>query len=118
MDGTRRRGALLGLGNVAVPGHLPGWRTRADCEIVAASDSKPATRAVCACTLPAARWHDSVESLLAHEALDFVDICAPPSSHAPLIEAALTRALHVLCEKPLASAREVLARLLKRPAAA
>ena len=42
MDGTRRRGALLGLGNVAVHGHLPGWRTRADCEIVAATDANPA----------------------------------------------------------------------------
>jgi len=114
MDGTRRRGALLGLGNVAVHGHLPGWRTRADCEIVAATDANPARRAVCAEALPAARWHDSVESLLAHEALDFVDICTPPSSHAPLIEAALTRGLHVLCEKPLVSAPEVLARLLER----
>ena len=46
-----------------------------------------------------------------HEALDFVDICTPPSSHAPLIEAALTRGLHVLCEKPLVRAPEELARL-------
>ena len=118
MGGTRRRGALLGLGNVAVHGHLPGWRTRADCEIVAATDLSPARRAVCAEVLPAARWHDSVESLLAHEALDFVDVCTPPSSHAVLIEAALARGLHVLCEKPLVSAPETLSHLLTRARAA
>ena len=114
MGGTRRRGALLGLGNVAVHGHLPGWRTRSDCEIVAATDASPARRAVCREVLPAARWYDSVESLLAHEALDFVDICTPPSSHALLIEAALSRRLHVLCEKPLVGAPEALARLVTR----
>src|SRR5262249_14334533 len=37
----------------------------------------------------------------AGEALDFVDICTPPSSHAALIEDALQAGLHVLCEKPL-----------------
>jgi len=107
----RRRGALIGLGNVAVHGHLPGWQARRDCEIVAATDVSPVRQAECAARLPAARWHDSVESLLAREALDFVDICTPPSSHAPLIEAALARGVHVLCEKPLVSARDELARL-------
>jgi predicted dehydrogenase len=95
------RGAILGLGNVAVHGHLPGWRARSDSVIVAATDASPARRAACAAELPAARWHDSVESLLADSDLDFVDICTPPSSHAPLIQAALGRGLHVLCEKPL-----------------
>ena len=35
------------------------------------------------------------------ETLDFVDICAPPGSHAALIKRALDAGLHVLCEKPL-----------------
>ncbi len=107
----RRRGAVIGLGNVAVHGHLPGWQARGDCEIVAATDASAARRAECGSRLPAARWHDSVESLLADETLDFVDICTPPSSHAPLIEAAIARGLHVLCEKPLVGAPAELARL-------
>jgi len=95
------RGAVLGLGNVALHGHVPGWRGRADVEIVAAADARPSQRAECEVRLPGARWYDSPEALLGREPLDFVDICVPPSSHAPLILRALDRGLHVLCEKPL-----------------
>lgn len=112
MGGTRRlRGAVIGLGNVAVNGHLPGWHERADLAIVAATDAIPGRREACRRALPEARWHDSVESLLASDDLDFVDICTPPSSHAALIEAALARSLHVLCEKPLVGSLAELDRL-------
>jgi predicted dehydrogenase len=119
MGGTRRlRGAVIGLGNVAVNGHLPGWRERADCAIVAVTDASPGRREVGRSVLPEARWHDSVESLLASDDLDFVDICTPPSSHAGLIEAALGRSLHVLCEKPLVGSLAELDRLSSRARAA
>jgi predicted dehydrogenase len=95
------RGAIIGVGNVAVHGHVPGWRRRRDVEIVAGTDTRTAERARLAAHLPGCRWHDSIEALLAEPGLDFVDICTPPSSHAPLIRAALARGLHVLCEKPL-----------------
>lgn len=112
MGGTRRlRGAVIGLGNVAVHGHLPGWRQRDDAVIVAATDLHPARRAECRERLPQARWHESVDSLLAADDLDFVDVCSPPSSHAALIEAALARGLHVLCEKPLVASLAELDRL-------
>jgi predicted dehydrogenase len=103
-----KRGAIVGLGNVAVHGHLPGWLSRHDVEIVAATDVRPSQREVCARHLPGARWHDSAESLLS-EPLDFVDISTPPSSHAPLIAAALGHGLHVLCEKPLVRSLDELA---------
>jgi predicted dehydrogenase len=95
------RGGLIGVGNVAVHGHLPGWRRRADARIVAVTDARPERRAAAAAALPGARWHDSPAALIAAEALDFVDVCTPPDSHAALAEAALRRGLHVLCEKPL-----------------
>ncbi len=107
------RGAIIGFGNVAVHGHVPGWRRRHDAEIVAVTDSRPAQRAVVAEHLPDSRWHDSADALLAEPALDFVDICTPPSSHAPLIQTALERSLHVLCEKPLVSSPEELESLTR-----
>ena len=97
------RGAIIGLGNVALDGHLPGWSAREGVEIVAVTDVQRDRRAEAVTRLPGARWFDTAEALLEQTGLDFVDICTPPSSHAGLIERALTRGLHVLCEKPLVS---------------
>jgi predicted dehydrogenase len=105
------RGAIVGLGNIAVHGHLPAWRGRADVTIVAATDARPEQRAALDAQLPGARWYPTVEALLAEATLDFVDVCTPPSSHAPLITAALERGLHVLCEKPLVHSPDDLAAL-------
>jgi predicted dehydrogenase len=96
-----RRGAIIGLGNAALDGHLPGWSAREDVEIVAVTDVQRDRRTEASSRLPGARWFDTAQALLDDPRLDFVDICTPPSSHAPLIEGALARGLHVLCEKPL-----------------
>jgi predicted dehydrogenase len=100
------RGALIGFGNVAVHGHLPGWLGRRDVEITAVTDAHPARRVECNTRLPGARWYDSPQELLDAADVDFVDICTPPSSHAPLTGQALHRGRHVLCEKPLVVALE------------
>ena len=105
------RGAIIGLGNVALDGHLPGWTAREGVEIVAVTDVQRDRRAEAAARMPHARWFDTAEALLEHAELDFVDICTPPSSHAPLIEHALARGLHVLCEKPLVRSPVELARV-------
>lgn len=95
------RGAIIGLGNVAVHGHLPGWLARPDIAIVAATDVNAAREDELKQRVPQARWHASVDSLLVGEVLDFVDICTAPAAHAGLIRTALHHDLHVLCEKPL-----------------
>ena len=110
------RGAVIGFGNVAANGHLPGWRRRGDVEIVAATDTAPARRDAFLAQCPNGRWYATPEALLANEALDFADICAPPGSHARLIVQALEAGLHVLCEKPLVTTMED-ARLVRHAAA-
>jgi predicted dehydrogenase len=95
------RGAFIGFGNVAAKGHLPGWQSRNDLRIVAATDALSSRRAAFLEACPDGRWYDGVDDLLSGETLDFVDICTPPSSHAALINRALEAGLHVLCEKPL-----------------
>jgi predicted dehydrogenase len=102
------RGAIIGLGNVALHAHMPGWLSRHDVEIVAATDTDPARQAACAAQVPGSRWYDTADGLLGGAELNFVDICTPPSSHAALIRAALARGLHVLCEKPLVGSLEAL----------
>ena len=95
------KGAFIGFGNVAANGHLSGWRAREDVKIVAATDAAASRREAFLAACPGGRWHETVDDLLAGEKLDFVDICAPPGSHAALIERALDAGLHVLSEKPL-----------------
>ena len=102
------RGAILGAGNVALRGHLPGWLAREDVAIVAAADPRPEARAALAERVPNLRAYETSEELLSREPLDFADICAPPAMHAALIRAALEKGLHVLCEKPLVLASEEL----------
>jgi predicted dehydrogenase len=106
-----QRGAIIGLGNVALHGHLPGWRRRRDVEIVAVTDARPEQHALVSAHAPGARWYATAAELLAEASVDFVDICTPPSSHAELIRGALERSRHVLCEKPLVSSPGDLAAL-------
>ncbi len=102
------RGAILGAGNVALHGHLPGWLARQDVAITAAADPRPEGREAIHERLPNLRWYETAQELLAREELDFADICAPPAMHARLIGEALEKGLHVLCEKPLVLAPEEL----------
>ena len=94
------KGAFIGFGNVAANGHLPGWRARDDVRIIAATDAAASRRDAFLAVRPDAQWYDTVDDLLSTK-LDFVDVCAPPGSHAALIERALNAGLHVLSEKPL-----------------
>lgn len=94
------RGAIIGYGNVAASGHLPGWNAHPGFDIVAAADATASRRDAFRADIPNGTAYDDPADMLASENLDFVDICTPPASHAPLVEAALTAGLHVLCEKP------------------
>ena len=107
------RGAIIGLGNVAVNGHLPGWEGCERAQIVAAADALDPRLVEHRWRLPKARFYTEVEALLASEPLDFLDICTPPGTHASLTRLALQRGLHVLCEKPLVLSLDEL-RLVRR----
>ncbi|HEX4447202.1 MAG TPA: Gfo/Idh/MocA family oxidoreductase [Polyangiaceae bacterium] len=101
------RGAIVGYGFISERGHMPAYRlpgpTKFD--IVAVADICAARRAKARAALPDARVYASHEELLAAEGgrIDFVDVTTPPSEHGPIARAALSRGLHVLCEKPLAT---------------
>src|SRR5262249_51426445 len=107
---VRLRGALLGAGNIALRGHAPRWMGDPglvqDVEIVAVADLSSANRAAASKLFPGARTYDNAEALLAEERLDFCDICTPPFTHRPLVEAAAARGVSVLCEKPIATSVE------------
>jgi predicted dehydrogenase len=98
------KGALIGLGNVGLGGHLPGWQSSSDFQIVMGVDPVPDRRALLTKMLPDAATFASIAELPAW--LDFVDICTPPHTHFELVLYSLERGLHVLCEKPLVLSKE------------
>ena len=66
---ARRERRIIGLGNVALHGHLPGWRARRTSRSSPSPTCGPAQRAACAeRLLPARAGYDSAESLLAERA--------------------------------------------------
>ncbi len=97
---ARLRGAIVGFGNVAANGHWPGFAASPEIEIVAIVDRSPSRRQ--AARAADVRVFESIEALAeSGEAIDFVDIATPPSSHVPITRFALARGWHVACEKPL-----------------
>ncbi len=95
------KGAIVGFGNIAVNGHLPGYRTHSDIVISAVMDVMPQASEKCADILPHAAFYNDLDTLLADQDVDFVDIATPPGTHADNILKALKHDRHVLCEKPL-----------------
>ena len=99
------RGALIGLGNIAIRGHLPAFLKdevlQSKMKIVAAMDIVASGENSVKEHLPEARFYDDLQSLLRNEQLDFVDICSPPHTHADCIHACASKGHHILCEKPL-----------------
>ena len=100
------RGAIIGLGNVAIHAHLPVWQRSDDFTIEAIVEPVPERVEMGKRLLPQARIYPSMEALLSENGVDFVDICTPPCFHTELALAACGSGLHVFCEKPLSLSTE------------
>lgn len=95
-----RNGAVVGFGTIAETTHL-GALAAAGMHVVAVVETADDRCAEVLRALPYARIYRDVAQLLAHEKLDFVDICTPPHAHYKAACAAMEAGVHVLCEKPL-----------------
>jgi len=94
------RGAIIGLGNVALNGHIPAWMNCKDFQIAAGLDPSAKQKDLFRAKLPGIETFSTLEECGSVN-LDFVDICTPPNTHFAIIKKALERGLHVICEKPL-----------------
>lgn len=110
---SRLRGAIIGFGNMAENGHLPGWRKHRQVSIQAICDPSTDRRRRAREILPSVRTYARHEDLYEKEHLDFVDICTPPPLHAVMMKEALGRGLHVLCEKPFVGSRSDFRKILR-----
>jgi len=109
------RVAIAGAGFVA-PFHIRGWEAQPGIRVVAicALDTRQAEER--ARTYGIANVYSTVEEMLDTEEPDVLDICTPAAVHRQHIAAAAGRAVHVLCQKPLADSLDE-ARAIAREAA-
>lgn len=94
------KGVMVGLGNVALNGHLPAYRESGKVRIVAGVDFSPERRKLFQDAMPGVPALASLDECKELD-FDFVDVSTPPHTHFAVVRQALEQGRHVLCEKPL-----------------
>ena len=96
------KAGVIGLGMGG--GHLAGYLTHPDVEVVAIADRREDRRALLPTNHPSFKgkiYHEGAE-MIEKEQLDIISVAVPNDQHKPLTIAALESGAHVLCEKPMA----------------
>ena len=102
MAGKRINVGLIGCGGNMRGAHLPRIQQTRGVNLVAVADpSEAATDAMAEAHGEWVAVHTDYRKMLASEALDAVIISTPHNQHYAQAEAALTRGMHVLLEKPM-----------------
>jgi len=108
----RLRVAVAGLHIGA--GHVRAIAAHPRADLVAVCDPDTSLAREVAAVYGAPTVYADYDAMLAAEDLDGVCVATPNRLHAPMVRAAITRGLHVMCEKPLTldtdEARDLLAR--------
>lgn len=81
---------------------IPAWREVPGAQLVALCDSDLAKAQAFAERFNIPRVYRDAEEMFQTEALDFVDIIAGVSAHAPLVSLAAQSKVPVICQKPMA----------------
>lgn len=101
---SRLRVGLIGCKNMGGT-HAPHYGNHPEGMLAAACDLDEGLAHHVAGEFGAPHFTD-YRRMLDSVSLDAVDICTPPNTHLPIALDAISRGLHVLCEKPLARSSE------------
>ncbi len=102
MEGGPARVALVGLGGIAVDGHIPDYMQAPSIEVVAGADPAPEARERGG-NAGVPRVYSDYREMLDREQVEFVSVLTPMWTHADICCECAQRGLHILCEKPLAT---------------
>lgn len=92
---------IVGLGGIATRVHIPVLLARDDVELIAAAEVNDTQRMRSQQRFDIKKVFSSYKEMLENCALDAVYICLPNQLHLAAVAAALTKGLHVYCEKPV-----------------
>jgi predicted dehydrogenase len=104
------RVAVVGTG-FARQAHLPGYAMVDGVELAAVCDNRPGRARQVAEEFGADRSCEDFADVLSMADVDVVDICTPPTLHAPMAVSALSAGKAVICEKPMSSDLESASRM-------
>jgi len=95
--------AVIGCGNIANSGHMPGYKANADlAEIKYFVDIIPERAKALRDKYGSGECLEDYHDILNDSELDAVSVCTPNYLHAPITIDFLKAGKHVLCEKPIA----------------
>jgi predicted dehydrogenase len=91
---------FVGAGMISLY-HLRAWAEVAGARVVAICDPNEEARRGRSAEFKIPATYRDLETMLAHERLDAVDIATPVRTHADLVRIAADEGVHVMCQKPL-----------------
>jgi predicted dehydrogenase len=91
---------FVGAGMISLY-HLRAWAEVADAYVVAICDPNEKAARARSAEFQIPKTYPDLETMLAHEQVDAVDIATPVGTHAGLVCSAADLGVHVMCQKPL-----------------
>lgn len=110
MEGLRV--AIIGAGQIAQRGHLPGY-ARAGAQVVALCDNSSPQLEQIAAQYQVQRCYRDWRQMLAAGGFEAVSICTPPALHCEMAVASAGHGYHILVEKPMAVTLEECDRMIE-----
>ena len=106
MTEGRLKTGLIGCGRFAEPGHAIYYKLNNRSDFTAVCDKREDAAKALARKYGVPKVFTDADEMLDTAGLEAVSICTPTFTHAELVEAAASRGIHVLCEKPFATSVE------------
>src|SRR5689334_14190983 len=90
---AKLKGTIIGFGNIAANGHWPAYAESQDIDIVAIVDPSVERQKLAEKMKPGVKTFSFFEEFLQAKglAVDFVDICTPPTAHVKMAKECVRR---------------------------
>lgn len=97
------RAAIVGSGMIAQARHIPAFkRMKNRVDLVAICDKNLELAAKTAHQFGISSAYSEIDSMLAKESVELLDVCVPPQIHAPVAITGIERGCNIIMEKPMA----------------
>lgn len=97
------KGAIIGFGKIARTNHLDAFNSvelKNKFDLTSAVEVDDNVRKESKNKYSWISFYKTLDEMYANEKIDFVDITTPPKFHKEIIEWAIEKKLHIICEKP------------------